>query len=157
MKFNRLWCVWLLFAVVAPAQAATVNYFSYGSPWRFRLGTNEASVPISDWRTNSNDDGWSLPVPTPIGYGTPAPVTFIPESDEITPNWLCVFMRRTFVVANPAAVASATLSINIDDGYIVWINGTEITPRYNMPSGEPTTNFAASVAGEPVVLTHSVS
>ena len=55
-------------------------------------------------------------MPTPIGYGTPAPVTFIPESDEITPNWLCVFMRRTFVVTNPAAVANATLSINIDDG-----------------------------------------
>jgi hypothetical protein len=157
MKFNRLWCVWLLFAVVAPVQAATVNYFSYGSPWRFRLGTNEASAPVTTWRTNFNDEGWSLPVPTPIGYGAPAPVTFIPESDEILPPWQCVFMRRTFVVTNPAAVASATLTINIDDGYVVWINGTEITPRYNMPGGEPTTNFFASVAGEPVVLTHSVS
>jgi len=157
MKCGKFWWVWLLLAAVGPAQAATVNYFSLGSPWQFRLGTNEASSPISQWRTNVDDAGWSAPVPTPIGYGTPAPVTFIPESDAITPNWLCVFMRRTFVVSNVADVASATLSINIDDGYVVWINGTEVTPRYNMSGGDPTIASFATTAGEPVVLTHALS
>jgi hypothetical protein len=157
MKCKKLWCVWLLLVlVVAPSQAATVDYFSYGSPWRFRLGTNEASSPVTTWRTNLDDTGWSAPVPTAIGYGAPVPTTIIPGSSATTPNWLCVFMRRTFVVSNPANISSLTLSINIDDGYVVWINGVEVTPRYNMPGGEPTIAFAASVAGEPVVLTHNV-
>src|SRR5688500_4479475 len=137
MKFNSLWCVWLLFAVVVPVQAATVNYFSYGSPWRFRLGTNEASAPISDWRTNSNDTGWSAPAATPIGYGDPVPATIVPGSAVTSPTWLCVFMRRTFVVSNPGNLSGMTLSINIVDGYVAWINGSEVG-RYNVPGGEPT-------------------
>ena len=156
-KFNKIWCVWLLLAaVVLPAQAATVNYFSYGSPWRFRLGTNEASSPITDWRTNSNDTGWSAPVPTPIGYGDPVPATIVPGSGTTSPTWLCVFMRRTFVVSNPANVSGLTLSINIDDGYVAWINGVEVG-RYNVPAGPPTIATAAVTAAEPVVQTHAIS
>src|SRR5258705_382668 len=115
MKFKKLWCVWLLLVlVVAPIQAASVNYFSYGSPWRFRLGTNEVSSPIANWRTNSDDTGWSAPVPTPIGYGDPVPTTIIPGSSATTPNWLCVFMRPPFVASTPASISGLTLSINID-------------------------------------------
>src|SRR5436189_5471565 len=110
MKLSGLY-VCLLLAAVVPVDAASINYFSYGSPWRFRLGTNEASSPVTIWRTNLNDTDWSLPVATPIGYGDPPPVTFIPASTNTTPNWLCIFMRRTFVVTNPAEVSSATLSI----------------------------------------------
>ena len=146
--------LWLLVAV-GPVQAATVSYFDNGSSWRYRLGTNEASTPVTDWRTNANDTGWSLPVATPIGYGDPVPVTIIPGSSATTPTWLCIFMRRTFVVASPASVSAVTLSINIDDGYIAWINGVEVG-RYNVPAGEPTIATAAVTAAEPVVQTHSV-
>ena len=154
MKFKKLWWLGLLM-VLGPVQAATVSYFDNGSLWRFRIGTNEASTPVTDWRTNLNDTDWSLPVATPIGYGDPVPATIIPGSSATTPTWLSIFMRRTFVVANPAAVASVTLSINIDDGYVAWINGVEVG-RYNVPAGEPTIGSAAVTAAEPVVQTHSV-
>src|SRR5687768_8914634 len=145
-KCNKLWCVWLLLAAVLPVQSATINYFSYGSPWRFRLGTNEASSPVTIWRTNLNDTGWSAPVATAIGYGDPVPATIVRGSGT-APTWLSVFMRRTFVVINPGDVSDATLSIHIDDGYIVWINGTEVG-RYNVPGGQPTIGTAASTAIE---------
>ena len=154
LQFNKIWCAGLLLAAALPVQAATINYFSYGSPWRYRLGTNEASSPINNWRTNSNDTGWSAPVATAIGYGEPVATT-IPGSATTSPNWLCIFMRRTFVVSNPANVSSLTLSINIDDGYVAWINGMEVG-RYNVPGGEPSIATSAVTAAEPVVLTHSI-
>ncbi|HEU0011851.1 MAG TPA: lamin tail domain-containing protein [Verrucomicrobiae bacterium] len=157
IKFLRIVGLGFALAVAASAQAASVTYFGYGSAWPFRLGTNEASAPDpTTWRTNLDTTGWSLPVTTPIGYGDPVPVTIIPGSAATTPNWLCIFMRRTFVVANPAALANATLSINIDDGYVVWINGTEVG-RFNVPAGALTIASAAVTAGEPVIQTHAIS
>ncbi len=137
---------------------ATESYIDFGAPWRFKLGTNEASSPdLTAWRLlGFNDSTWSSPAPTPIGYGDPIPATVVTNSNLTTPNWLCLFMRRTFVVNNPAALSSVLLSINIDDGYVVWINGTEVG-RFNMPGGEPTIASAAITAGEPVLQTHDVA
>ena len=156
MTFFRIVYAGLLLAIAGPAQAATVSLLGFGNAWPYRLGTNEASADPTTWRTNSDTVGWSLPVATPLGYGDPVPVTLIPGSTATTPNWLCIFMRRTFDVANPAALANLTLSINIDDGYVVWINGTEVG-RFNVPAGAPTIAMAAVTAGEPVVQTLSVS
>ncbi len=156
MRLNKLGCGWLLLAAVLPLQAATINYIDYGSLWPYRIGTNEASAPTYDWRTNLNlNTGWSAPVVTAIGYGSPVPATVIPGSATTTPTWLCIFMRKTFVVANPSNLSDLTLSINIDDGYVVWINGTEVG-RTNMPAGEPTIASAALVAGEPVIQGHLI-
>jgi len=155
MKLKNLSCVWLVLALVAPVQAATINYVDYGSQWRFRLGTNEASSPVSAWRTNLDDTAWSAPSATPIGYGEAAVVTPV-RASSTTPTYLSIFLRRTFVVTNPGSVSGLTLSVNIDDGYIVWINGIEVG-RYNMPSGEPSIATAAVTAGEPIVQTQTVS
>ena len=156
MKFPILAWAGLALAAMTTTQAATVTYFANGSQWRYRLGTNEASAPVTTWRTNVDDTGWSAPVTTPLGYGDPIPTTIIPGSTATTPNWLCVFMRRTFFVTNPADFASASLTINIDDGYIIWLNGTEVG-RYNMPSGAPTTASFASSAIEPTLQSQAVS
>lgn len=156
MKFPILAWAGLLLAAMTTAQAATVSFVDYGSQWRYRLGTNEASSPVTTWRTNQDDTGWSAPAATPIGYGETGLATTIPSSSTTTPTWLCVFTRRTFVVSNPADVVSATLSINIDDGHIAWINGTEVG-RYNVPGGTPSIATAATTAGEPLVQTHNIS
>ena len=91
MKFSRFWFGLVLLTVAAPTHAATVNFVGYGSAWNFRLGTNEASSPVTTWRTNLDNTGWSAPAATPIGYGEAAIVTPIPGSAATTPNWLSVF------------------------------------------------------------------
>ena len=79
---------------------ATESYIDFGASWRFKYGTNEASSPdLTAWRLlGFNDSTWSNPVPTPIGYGDPVPATVVTNSNLTTPNWLCIFMRKTFVV-----------------------------------------------------------
>src|SRR5207237_3831142 len=70
-----------------------------------------------------------------------------------------VFLRKSFFVANPPDFAQLRMDIVIDDGYIVWINGSEIG-RYNAPTGEPAFNsFAPSgvEATATVVITNNPS
>src|SRR5262249_12266873 len=125
---------------------ATTTYIDFGAPWRYKLGTNEASSPdITAWRQLGFDDSsWSGPAATPIGYGDPVPATIIPGSSAIVPNWLSIFMRKTFVVNSISDFTNLNFEINIDDGYVAWINGIEVG-RDNMPGlpGDPVTTNTA--------------
>jgi hypothetical protein len=58
------------------------------------------------------------------------------------------YHRKTFVVADPAQFNRLDLTIRIDDGFVVWINGTEVG-RYNVPAGELAFNAVAVGAFEP--------
>lgn len=111
-----------------------------GSPgWSYRLGTNEASVPVDAWRSNSfvQDASWSTGT-LPLGYVTGAPndgngyeaalITTLPTSTA--GNYLSVFLRKTFVVTNSQDYIAVKLGAMVDDGVVAWLNGVEITPRF---------------------------
>jgi hypothetical protein len=111
-----------------------------GSPnWRYRLGTNEASTPVAAWRSNSflEDATWSTGT-LPLGYVTGTPndpngyeavlVTAVPPPS--TTSNLSVFVRKTFVVTNRLDYIALKLGVMVDDGMVAWINGQEITPRF---------------------------
>lgn len=106
-----------------------------GSSWKYFVGTQEASKPIDAWRAgNFNDAAWQVGF-APVGYGEDNIVTTISSSNR--GGWLSVYMRKSFVVANPGNVSRLDLAVLIDDGYVVWINGHEVG-RYNAPAGELT-------------------
>ena len=95
-----------------------------GAEWRFFVGLTEASNPVDAWRQSGfNDQSWALG-PAPVGYGEPDILTVIPSS--AAGNWLSVYFRRSFTVANPAGVRELDFTIRIDDGFVAWINGVEI-------------------------------
>jgi hypothetical protein len=136
----------LLSMATTSVQAGVI--FDRGSPWKYFIGRTEASTPATAWRaTNFNDSAWQGPAPAPIGYGEPDIVTSLPSSGT-APTYTTVYFRKTFVIADPNDVSQLDLFIRIDDGYVAWINGTEIG-RFNVPGGELAFNAAAPVAGEP--------
>src|SRR5690242_15026319 len=116
------------------AEAAQQPLVSPGSSWRYVLGTREASVPSDAWRRIAFDDSnWSMG-PTPIGYGAVAEVgrivTTVPKSN--VGHYLTVYLRHSFNVPNPERFSELALSLIVDDGAIVWINGVELG-RINVP------------------------
>src|SRR6185503_1369607 len=119
----------LLLSVATTAVQAGV-IFDRGSTWKYFIGTTTApSTPA--WRTtNFNDSAWQGPAPAPIGYGEPDIITALPASGT-PPTYTTVYFRKTFVIPNPADVSQIDLFIRIDDGYLAWINGTEIG-RFNV-------------------------
>lgn len=144
------WCVRalllvLVFPVWIGAQEVLVPF---GSTWRWKKGTNEASVPITAWRTNGFNDAAWLIGNAPFHYGTNASggddnlFTGTILSD-MRNNYRCIFLRRAFVVTNVAEVSAVRLTANYDDGFIVWINGVEVA--------------RANVSGQPTYLTNALS
>jgi hypothetical protein len=121
-------------------QAALV--FNMNSSWKYLKGTDEASSPVSAWRTNGfNDTSW-LTGNAPFYYGEPLSGTLL---GDMNGGYTCIFMRKNFNIADASQVTGLELRSFCDDGFIVWINGVEM-PRYNMPGDAviPRTGNAAT-------------
>ncbi len=121
------------------------------STWRLFKGRAEASTPdITAWRSNSFNDVAFTNAPAPFtygegyGYGT--------DMSDMLNQYSCFFLRRTFQITNKAFVSALRLGAKVDDGYVVWINGTEVQ-RVNIAGapGDPVTIATlAANATEPV-------
>ena len=96
------------------------------SVWRFTRGTNEVSTPVTAWRSLSFDDRgsrWSNGA-APFHYGEG--LTGGTELTDMRNRYTCVYLRRAFVITNVAELDSLILDVDYDDGFIAWVNGTEI-------------------------------
>jgi len=123
----------MLRAYSADGPAPTVRV-AKGATWNYRKGTAEASDPAEHWRRASFDDsGWTNG-PAPFGYGDGPYGTDVTGMQD---TYTCLFLRRVFTVGNPARISAVNLWTLYDDGFIIWINGTEVA-RLNM-SGSPGT------------------
>ncbi len=102
---------------------------SASDTWRYFRGTAEPSGGNLSWtQTTFSDSGW-LQGPGGIGYGDNDDATVL--SDMLN-RYTTVYLRRAFTVADPAAITQLLLTINFDDGFVAYLNGTEIA-RCNAP------------------------
>ncbi len=123
----------LLFAALAlslasgQAQSLTETLVSSNSTWRFFRGTNEASVPPTEWRTNTFDDAaWEVSAAPFYFFATNALFTNGTLLTDMRSNYSCIFLRQTFVLTNVAQYFGLTNRPWADNGYITWINGIEV-------------------------------
>ncbi len=121
-----------LFRVTAPPTDATL--ISLGAIWKYRdLGTD----PGPDWmKLNYDDTGWSSGA-AELGYGDgdeATVVSFGPNSGDKYPT---TYFRHRFTVTDPSFIADIRLNIKVDDGAIIYLNGTEVS-RLHMTDGPKT-------------------
>ncbi|MBN1671939.1 MAG: heparin lyase I family protein [Kiritimatiellae bacterium] len=107
------------------ADATTLDGIDAGTAWKYRKGTAEASDPAGAWRRVDFDDAAWAEGAGPIGYSDYA-VPFGTELTDMRGNYTCVFLRRSFAVAEPAAVSKLRIDAAYDDGFILWVNGAEV-------------------------------
>jgi len=97
-----------------------------GDTWRFFRGTREPSGGTSAWtRLDFDDSSWEEG-PSGFGYGDGDDRTLL---TDMRGNYTTVYIRRVFQVPDPAALAGLTFAINYDDGFVAYLNGTEIARR----------------------------
>lgn len=110
-------------AVPTPANAAV---------WRYK---DDGSNQGTQWRYPTFDDSSWASGPSELGYGDTqqTTVSFGPNSSAKHPT---TYFRHKFNVANPAVYQALTFNLLVDDGAVVYLNGTEIIRR-NMSAGEP--------------------
>ena len=124
-----------------------------GAQWRWRPGTNEASAPITAWRSPAFSDAQFVSARAPFWFGDA--LTGGTQISGMQNVYGSIFLRRAFVVSQPSEIAGLRLGALVDDGFVAWINGTEVL-RVNVPgaSGDPvSTGTLADNAVEPVAFT----
>ena len=107
-----------------------------GDKWRFRRGKGQ---PPEDWNKPGFDaSGWEF-LPSGFGYGTnPAELKTVKTrlDDMKNDQYLSVFVRSKFKVADPSKIRKLTLKIVFDDGFVVYLNGAEVA-RENITGKSP--------------------
>ena len=112
---------------------ATVTDIHQGDTWSY---WDRGSLDGTNWKTG-NASHWAQG-PTPLGYGKSSIVTTIDYGSDSSNKYPTYYFRKNLTVdTDPASIASLTLNFTADDGFVVYINGTEAT-RYLLPEGEIT-------------------
>lgn len=112
---------------------------------RYRVPVNDALA--ATWTAPDFDDSAWRVGQQGLGYES-APAEYAPliatpvEPAAVDPGATSVQLRLRFAVADPAA-QGLVLRVQYDDGFVAWLNGTEVARR-NVPAGLPTWNGRAA-------------
>jgi PKD repeat protein len=108
-----------------------------GSEWRYRDGL---TAPPASWNARGFDDSaWSRG-PAGFGYSDGDDATVLADMRY---SYATVYVRTPFTVADPTLVSTLVLQVDYDDGFVAYLNGTELA-RAGVPAGQTNTTLASS-------------
>lgn len=126
----------------------------YGGVWSYY---DKGSLDGTNWQQPSyNASSW-LTGGAPLGYEKDGIVTVLDYGPDAQNKRPTSYMRHSFELAELSSNDKFTLDLTIDDGAIVYLNGTEVA-RYQLQSGTVTySTFATSHAvNNPDLVTFSI-
>ena len=130
----------------------------FGSNWKYLAAAG--STPAG-WTGIAFADGAWPSANGELGYGDADEVTCIPSGGGGT---VCVptgtkvittYFRKTINIVNPLAFTNFRFKVERDDGYVLYVNGTEMS-RNNMPGGAVAHGTLASADVNDAVITFTV-
>lgn len=111
--------------------------FDTGTSWKYIKGSAAGSLP-ADWMTPSFDDsGWSQGN-APFRYGDGQGGTLL---GDMMNSYSTLYLRTSFNAFSTDRINDIIFSINYDDGFVIWINGTRVLSR-NAPASITQNSFA---------------
>jgi len=154
---------WLAYTIIFTilgstiASAVTINVdgdsagndlVSPGQIWRYFKGTEPPSNPPEAWKAIDFDDSSWQTGPGGFGYGDNDDATVL---DDMRGNYLSVYIRKEFSASSLSPDDVITLEIDYDDGFIAYLNGTEIARAHMAEDNAAFDSTAASAheAGSP--------
>jgi predicted MPP superfamily phosphohydrolase len=121
--------------MITVSPSSCTNLVCFGDMWRYLdNGTDQGTA----WSATGFDaSAWAYG-PAPLGYrGTTtnpyAISTTVGFGPSSTNKYITTYFRKTFTAS--AGLYSATLNLRVDDGAVVYLNGTEIARTSNIPAG----------------------
>lgn len=134
----------VFFCAFSKLALADTTYVKFGSTWKYL--DNGTAAPTgsgaADWRNIAfNDAAWSSG-PAELGYGDGKQRTTVSYGGNASNKYITTYFRST-VNIDPSLYGGIRLNTYIDDGAVIYVNGTEVA-RSNMPGGTPTSATLAS-------------
>ena len=141
---------------VRPGAITNMTLVATGSVsiWKYLDNGSDQGVA---WREpNFNDGSWASG-PAPLGYGDANgifPATTNSYGPDPNNKYITTYYRHSFEVADASAFTDFIVSLDRDDGAVVYLNGIEVF-RSNMPGGAISNNtFASTVVGSVAETTY---
>ncbi len=101
----------------------------WNARWSWFKGTREPSSPNSLWRESGFDaSGWSQGN-APFSYGEGTNGTLLPD---MLGKYTTFYIRKEFVIDDLNDIDELAISVDYDDGFVLWLNGT-LTLKANAP------------------------
>ena len=147
-----------------PAQITDVSYGITGTstdtdalvdedaPLKYLVPPTTSTI-ASTWTSASFDDSTWTAGQSAVGYDT-APtasadyLTFINTNVgsqmNVSPQRNAAFIRYSFLLANPSQLTSLSLQLRYDDGFVAYLNGTEVARANFTGTPAPTSSASSS-------------
>jgi hypothetical protein len=147
MKFKK---TWLALSVCLQAAVFADVLVPLNATWKYTKGSAPIPTPWKD--ATFADTAWPVG-PAPFYYGEP--ITGGTVLSDMRNNYTTIYLRHFFNVSDAAAIDRLALRAFVDDGYIIWINGTEVA-RFNVTAAAPAFDGVAAAAIEPTWVTNTL-
>ncbi|MBN2762905.1 MAG: CotH kinase family protein, partial [Bacteroidales bacterium] len=109
----------------------TITFITSNSEWHY---LDDNTQPDATWTAQGFDDsGWKTGNGQ-LGYGDGDETTTLDYGGDENNKTITYYFRKKFTVSDPTGLNNLTINLLLDDGAVIYLNGTEIT-RYNMPAG----------------------
>jgi hypothetical protein len=102
--------------------------------WNYLPATSE---PPASWNAASFDDSGWLSGPGGIGYGDGDDATVISPVNSL-------YLRLTFDISDTSLIEEIHIDIDYDDGFVAFLNETEIARSANVTEPSPSYNSVLS-------------
>ena len=136
----------LTYRLLAETDPAPEDLIGFSDEW---LYLDDGSDQGIGWREPEfNDEDW-LAGDSPLGYGAfgnTTPTTLVSFGDDSNNKIPTTYFRTYFQIDDRLLVDSLSLELEVDDGAILYINGTEIL-RYRADGVVSYDDFASATAG----------
>lgn len=114
-------------------------FISKGDNCLYFEGTSE---PPATWSYENFDDSSWTSAPMGLGYGDDDDATVL----NMNGNYSSVYVRLPFTVTDPSAIKNLVMNINFDDGFVAYLNGSEVA-RSNVVGSPPVYTATATSSG----------
>lgn len=115
-------------------QSTTESLIPWNSEWRY---WDASSTPDANWHSLAYADSNWKSGNAQLGYGNKGETTLIGYGDDSNNKYITAYFRKSVNIEAVNSLKNASIELSVDDGAVVYVNGTEIG-RYNMPTGEIT-------------------
>jgi len=123
-----------------------------GSPWKYFDGN---AIPALNWFAQTYSDVAWKSGPAQLGYGSKGEKTLISYGDNASNKYPTSYFRKIFTLSDLNGKTNFSLTILVDDGAAVYVNGQEVG-RYMLPTGTLTFNTLATAYNNGDLVTYAV-